>query len=90
MGNRADTWMVSPAVADDAMQHAVLTSLLVEHPTQLTMVDLYRERRDPDDTAQQDAVDRAVYSLVAAGLAHRNGSFVIPSRAAIHFERLEA
>jgi hypothetical protein len=81
---------LSPAEEDDVIEQAVLASLLVEHPVQLTMLDLYRERAEPNNAAQQDAVDRAVQSLVAAGLAHRNGPFVIPSRAAMRFEALES
>lgn len=79
----------SPVEEDDAVQQAVLANLLVEHPAQLTLLDLYRERPDPDNAAQQDAVDRAVQSLVAAGLVHRNGPFAIPSRAALRFEQIE-
>lgn len=69
--------ILSPADQDDVMQQAILASLLAEHPLQLTLLDLYRERREPDDPAERDAVDRGVYSLVAAGLAHRNGPFVV-------------
>jgi Fe2+ or Zn2+ uptake regulation protein len=70
------------------MQAAVLASLLAEHPTQLTSLDLYRERKDPDDIAERDAVDRAVQCLVSAGLVHRSGPFVVPSRGALKFEQL--
>ncbi len=78
----------SPAEDDAAIQQAILSTILVEHPAQLTMLDLYRERMDPDDPQHRDAVDRAVMDLVAAGLVHRNGPFVIPSRAALRFARL--
>ena len=77
-----------PAEADHAMQQAILTAILVEHPTQLTLLDLYRVRMNPDDPADRDAVDRAVLDLVAAGLVHRNGPFVVPSRASLRFEEL--
>lgn len=85
-----DRYRLSPVDADDAMEQAVLASLLVEHPAQLTMLDLHRERRDPDDPVERDAVDRAVQRLVAAGLVHRNGAFVIPTRAALRYEALSS
>jgi hypothetical protein len=76
--------------SDDAIQAAVLASLLAEHPTQLTAPDLYRERRDPDDLHERDAVDRAIQSLVSAGLVHRSGPFLVPSRAAVRFDELSS
>jgi hypothetical protein len=79
-----------PIGPDDAVQAALLASLLAEHPTHLTLLDLYRERRDPEDLGERDAVDRAVQSLVSAGLVHRSGAFVVPSRAAIKFEELSS
>lgn len=57
---------------------------------QLTLLDLYRERTDPNDAAQRATVDDAVQALIAAGLAIRNGPFVVPSRAALRFEKLQA
>lgn len=77
-----------PKSADSAMQQAVLVSILAEHPIQLTTLDLYRERGDPDDFSERDAVDRAVKGLVAAGLAHRSGPFIVPSLAAHRFDEL--
>lgn len=79
-----------PVRPDDQIQAAVLASLLAEHPTQLTSSDLYRERRDPDDVGERDAVDRAVQCLVSAGLVHRSGPFLVPSRAALKFEELSS
>jgi hypothetical protein len=76
--------------ADEGVQAAVLASIISEHPTQLTPGDLYRERRDPDDLRERDDVDRAIDSLVVAGLAHRSGPFVVPSRAALKFEELNS
>lgn len=85
-----DRYRLSPVDADDSMEQAVLASLLADHPVQLTALDLYRERRDPDDLAERDAVDRAVHGLVSAGLVHRSGPFVVPSRAALRFEELSS
>jgi len=56
----------------------------------LTALDLYRERHDPDDLQERDCVDRALQDLVSAGLVHRNGPFVIPTRAALKFEELSS
>jgi hypothetical protein len=85
-----DRYRLSPIDADDAIEQAVLASLLVEHPAQLTMLDVHRERRDPEDPVERDAVDRAVQKLVAAGLVHRSGPFVVPTRAALRFEALSS
>jgi hypothetical protein len=89
MTNHAYKDGLPPIPQDEAVQGAVLASLLAEHPTHLTLLDLYRER-DPEDLSERDAVDRAVQVLVSAGLLHRNGVFIVPSRAALHFERLSS
>lgn len=90
MSGHLDGSLLPPIDRDDAIQAAVLASLLVEHPTQLTLLDLYRERRDPEDLGERDAVDRAVQGLVSAGLIHRSGPFLMPSRAALRFEELSS
>ena len=82
--------LLPPIDPDDQIEAAVLASVLAEHPTQLTFLDLYRERRDPDDLGERDAVDRAVQGLVSAGLVNRSGPFVVPSRAALKFEALSS
>jgi hypothetical protein len=76
--------------ADDAMtEAAVLRQLLVLHPVQLTLEELVRELGDdPDEFAAKDAVGRAVRELGAAGLVHRIGEVVLPSRAALRFDEL--
>jgi hypothetical protein len=75
---------------DRLVQRAVLAIVLAEHPVQLTIADLGRELSDqPGDFAQRDAIDRAVRDLVGIGLLHRHGEFVLPTRAAAHFDRLE-
>jgi hypothetical protein len=43
------------------------------------------ERGDPEGAGQ-----RAVSELVGAGLVHRDGNFIAPTRAALYFHRLEA
>ena len=63
--------------------------LLIEHPTQMTMVDICLELRGAQDFEATETVDRAVRGLIGVGLAHRNGIFVVPSRAALRYRELE-
>jgi predicted transcriptional regulator len=77
----------SPRAEDTTIEAALLRQLLALHPIQLTVRELAREI-DADDFAQTDAVERAVRELAAAGLAHRVGEIVIPSRAALRLEEL--
>jgi hypothetical protein len=79
----------SPADEDATVESTVLQQLLALHPTLVTLEELLREvAAEPDDFAERDAVERAVDGLVAAGLAHRNDGFVVPSRAALRFDEL--
>ncbi|HEX5593633.1 MAG TPA: hypothetical protein VFX35_09840 [Solirubrobacterales bacterium] len=79
------------AAGDARTENAVLSFLLDEHPTRLTLGELSLVLHadpwldDPDDAAQ-----RAVRELVGAGLVHQDGRFLAPSRAALYFERLRA
>ena len=58
-------------------------------PPSLTLAELTRElSEDPEHPAQRDAVDRALRDLAGSGLLHRHGSFVLPTRAALRFDRL--
>jgi hypothetical protein len=81
--------------ADDAtIEAAVLRQLLALHPVQLTVDELVRElagegtEEGGADFALRDAVERAVRELGAAGLGHRSGEMVVPSRAALRFDEL--
>ena len=59
------------------------------HPTQVTLEELIREvAADPDAFAERDAIERAVRDLARAGLLHRSGELVLPSRAALRFSEL--
>jgi len=78
-----------PARDDTALEAAVLSQLLALHPVQLTLAELIREvAGEPAGFERSDAVERAVRQLTAAGLAHRNGDVVLPSRAALRIEEL--
>lgn len=80
----------SPTGEDRRTESAVLALLLDEHPTRLTMDELILVLcADPDRGDPQDASQRAVSELVGAGLVHRDGNFLAPTRAALYFHRLE-
>jgi hypothetical protein len=79
----------TPAAEDEAIEAAVLRQLLALYPVQLTLEELTREiTGEEGDFASNDAVERAVRELAAAGLVHRNGEVVLPSRAALRLEEL--
>lgn len=80
----------SPAGEDKKTESAVLALLLDEHPTRLTMDELILVlHADPERGDPEDAGQRAVRELVGAGLVHREGRFVAPSRASLYFAALE-
>lgn len=80
----------SPAQQDRQTEGVILALLLEEHPTRLTTDELalilnaFPDHWHPDDAAQ-----RAIRELVGAGLVHRDGRFLAPSRAALYFDALE-
>lgn len=81
----------TPAGEDRRTESAVLALLLDEHPSRLTMDELILVLcADPDRGDPEDAGSRAVSELVGAGLVHRDGNFLAPTRAALYFHRLEA
>jgi hypothetical protein len=82
---RAPHDLPSPAGDDRKTETAVLALLLDEHPTRLTLGELILALGDDNG----DAGRRAVSALVGAGLAHRDGDFLTPTRAALYFQRLE-
>jgi len=80
----------SPAGEDRRTESAVMALLLEEHPIRLTMDELVLMLHgDPERGNPKDAAQRAVRELVGAGLAHREGDFIAPSRAALYFDALE-
>lgn len=82
-----ESW--APAAEDAAMESAVLQLVLELHPVQATAADLLREvGGESPGFAERDAVERAVRDLAAVGLLHRHDEFVLPTRAALRFDRL--
>lgn len=80
----------SPAGEDKRTESAVMALLLQEHPIRLTMDELILVlHADPERGDPADARQRAVRELVGAGLVHREGRFLAPSRAALYFGALE-
>jgi hypothetical protein len=79
----------SSAEQDRIVESAVLQHLLALHPAAVTVAELVRELApDGEPFARSDAIERAVRDLVGAGLLHRSESLVLPSRAALRFDRL--
>ncbi|HEY7456177.1 MAG TPA: hypothetical protein VH703_02790 [Solirubrobacterales bacterium] len=74
---------------DRTIEAAVLRQLLALHPAQLTLAELVREvAGEEPDFGERDAVERAVRQLGAAGITHRNGDLVLPSRTALRVDEL--
>jgi hypothetical protein len=66
----------------------VLAFLIDQYPTRVTVDELHLAL-DAKDFAEEDATSRAVCELTAVGLLRPEGELIGPSRAALHFERLE-
>lgn len=73
---------------DAAAQKAVLAVVFAEHPAQLTICELSREINQGEDFAATDAVERATRDLVGLGVLRCQGVAVVPTRAAVHLNRL--
>lgn len=78
-----------PASEDANYERTVLMAILEVHPGQSSEAELVREYADhPEDFASRDAFERAIRDLVAVGLLHRSGEFVLPTRAAVRVKEL--
>lgn len=87
MAGSDDSWINS--AADIATEAVVIQHLLDVHPSQLTTLELIRELGgEAPEFAERDAIERAVRDLSGVGLLHRNGEFVVPTRAALRLCQL--
>jgi hypothetical protein len=81
---------VSPAAEDRKVESAALAFLLAEYPNQLTIPEVsWSLNPRSEEFAEGDAVERAVRQLVGADLLHCREGFVVPTRAALYYWRLE-
>ncbi len=80
----------TPSEVDRQVERVVLTHLLDADPDRLTIPEVSRAM-NAGKTAfgSEDAVERAIVQLAGAGLLHCCGGFVLPTRAALYFWRLE-
>jgi hypothetical protein len=69
---------------DARAQRAVLSLVLDEHPTLLAVSEIEREIGTGDETG------RALRDLSGVGLLRREGATILPTRAALYFDRLAA
>ncbi|MBS1860989.1 MAG: hypothetical protein JSS68_04685 [Actinobacteria bacterium] len=87
---RAPHGRPSAAAQDRRTESYVLALLLEEHPTRLTIEELALVlHADPERGDPGNAAERAVRELVGAGLLHREGRFLAPTRAALYLHWLE-
>lgn len=70
-------------VPQDVLEHGVLHHVLSLHPAQVRFDELVRAMGE-----KQFLVEDAVTQLLADGLLHRHGEFVIATRAAVRFAEL--
>ena len=73
-------------------ERAVLAFVLDEHPIRLTIpeVSLAMNAKPGGGFEHGDAIERAIRDLVGAALLRCEGGYVVPTRAALHFHRLES
>ena len=80
----------TPAPEDRKVEWAVLGYLLDAHPDRFTIPEVSRTMNVGETGFDsEDAVERAIVRLVGAGLLHCCGGYVLPTRAALYFWRLE-
>jgi hypothetical protein len=77
------------APGDDHAEATVLREVVFLYPESLTLEELIRQMTAASTAFPDiDQVQRAVRELTAAGLLHRNGDLVLPTRAAVRFQEL--
>jgi hypothetical protein len=86
----AERDLCRPRTEDTKVERVVLAFLLEQHPSQLMIPELSLAVNADPGFESDDAVERAVRKLVGAGLLYCHGRFVLPTRPALYFARLEA
>lgn len=80
----------TPSNEDRKVEWTVLSYLLDAHPDQFTIPEVSRTMNEGKTAfASEDAVERAIRQLVGAELLHCSGGYVLPTKAALYFWRLE-
>ena len=80
----------TPTDADRKVEWAVLGYLLDADPDRFTIPEVSRVMNAGETCFDsEDAVERAIRQLVGAELLHCCGGYVLPTRAALYFWRLE-
>jgi len=82
-----------PATPKDAkVERAALAFLIDKHPDRLTIPQVSRAMNAKAGGGSEpgDAVERAIRELVGADLLRCEGGYVVPTRAALYFHRLES
>jgi hypothetical protein len=80
---------LAAAPEDDYAEVAVLREVVFLYPESLTLEELIRQMTAAStEFPDIDRVRRAVRELTAAGLLHRVGDLVLPTRAAARFQEL--
>jgi hypothetical protein len=73
----------------DVAEQAVLCLLLDAHPALRSVDEIVRELTDDSrQFADRDRIENAIRELVRAGLAQREGRFVLAARAAVRADEL--
>lgn len=76
---------------DDVVQASILQQALVTFPGFLSLEETLLDYLDgPGDSAERDAAQMAVRDLIRAGLLHRHGNFLIPTRPVVRFNELRS
>ena len=78
-----------PSGEEASLQRDMLTFVLSIDPTRLTQGELTRVLAAiPENRLEREAIVNAVAELVDVGLLCRDGNYVQPTRAALHFDLL--
>ena len=81
----------SPAEQDRKNQGTVLRVLIGEHPVRMSLDELILVMHaDPEGDDPGTTTKDALRELVSAGLVHREGRFLAPTRAALYFAAVDA